>query len=153
MRKKIWELILAQLRQGATPKSLALAVALGVMLGNFPLMGTTTVLCVIVGAALRLNQPVLQAANYAMLISQLVMIPILLWVGETVTGAEHLSLDPEIVVRQFFQDKVIFFEKFGMAGVHAVLGWCLVAPVLGWIVYAITEIVFRRASQKLGIKI
>ena len=150
MRKKIWELILAQLQQGASPRGLALACAIGVMMGNFPLMGTTTILCGIIGTFLRLNHPVLQAANYAMVISQLIMMPILLWIGETITASEHLSLNPQVMMNQFIDDKFVFLQKFGMAGLHAVLGWLIVAPILGILVFKITEPLFQKVRVKVG---
>jgi uncharacterized protein (DUF2062 family) len=37
--------LLNLLRQGVTPEKIALSVALGVMLGVFPVLGATTALC------------------------------------------------------------------------------------------------------------
>lgn len=146
--RAIVQLVRNQLTQGATPEGLALACAIGVMMGNFPIMGTTTIFCALIGIYLRLNQPVLQLANYMMLIPQLVMIPIFLRIGETLTGSEHLSLNPQKLMQDFMAAPLEFFQKFGMAGVHAVLAWILIAPLMGLATYFVMRLVFRH-SQKL----
>ncbi|MFP5305375.1 MAG: DUF2062 domain-containing protein, partial [Gammaproteobacteria bacterium] len=58
--------IVAQLRQGITPEKIALTLALGAVLGIFPILGSTTLLCAVAGVWLRLNQPVIQIVNYFM---------------------------------------------------------------------------------------
>ena len=56
--------IVQQLRQGITPQKIALTLALGGVLGIFPILGATTLLCGIAGVWLRLNQPIIQLVNY-----------------------------------------------------------------------------------------
>ena len=148
MRQGIRELIRAQLRQGATPRGLAIACATGAMMGNCPLMGTTTFLCAVLGTIFKLNQPLLQFVNYAMAASQLILIPVFLRLGETIVGAPHLSLNPKIIMNEFFAHPGLFFEKFGMAGVHAVMAWCLLAPFLGVAIYFLTFPVFRKFARR-----
>jgi uncharacterized protein (DUF2062 family) len=146
------DLIRAQLKQGASPRGLAIACAVGAMLGNFPLMGTTTLLCAILGTVFKLNQPLLQSVNYAMAASQLILIPILLRVGETLVGAPHLSLNPKVIMNEFFAHPGLFFEKFGMAGMHAGLAWLLLAPFLGLTVYFLTLPMFKKVARKTARK-
>ena len=50
VRKSFWKRrvvtpLIAQLKQGVTPEKLALTVALGLVLGIFPILGATTLLC------------------------------------------------------------------------------------------------------------
>ncbi len=56
-RRRIVAPVIAQLKQGATPEKLALTVALGFILGVFPILGSATLLCGLVAWALRLNSP------------------------------------------------------------------------------------------------
>lgn len=63
-RRRIVAPVIAQLKQGATPEKLALTVALGFVLGVFPILGSATLLCGLAAWALRLNQPVIQIVNY-----------------------------------------------------------------------------------------
>src|SRR5579864_5060415 len=62
------------LRQGISPPRLARALALGFALGCIPIVGLPTALCAMIALAFRLNQPLIQAANYAARPFQLVLI-------------------------------------------------------------------------------
>lgn len=139
------QIVRAQLTQGATPEGLALSCAVGVMAGNCPLFGLTTILAAGAGFFLKLNHPVLQLANYLMFASQLILIPVFLWIGETLTGADHLSLNPvELKDRLGIDGPVLFLQKFGMAAAHATLAWILIAPFMGTITYLVMRFFFRR---------
>ena len=61
---RVLEPLKAQLTQGVSPVRLAVALALGLTLGTFPVLGTTTALCALAALGLRLNQPAIQVANY-----------------------------------------------------------------------------------------
>ncbi len=65
---KLW------LSQGISPQRLALTLALGFAVGCIPVVGVPTVLCATLALALRLNLPAIQAANYAAMPLQLVLI-------------------------------------------------------------------------------
>ena len=62
------------LAQGISPRRLALTLALGFAIGCIPVIGVPTVLCASIALALRLNQPAIQAANYAAMPLQLALI-------------------------------------------------------------------------------
>lgn len=53
--------VVQQLTQGTSPRKIAQAIAWGLTLGIFPIIGSTTLLSLIVGVPLKLNQPILQA--------------------------------------------------------------------------------------------
>ena len=56
--KQAKKILYNALRQGLTPHKLAMTCALGVVVGIFPVFGTTTILCFAVAIAFRLNIPV-----------------------------------------------------------------------------------------------
>ena len=62
------------LSQGTSPRRLALTLALGFAIGCLPVIGIPTALCLVIALALRLNLPAIQAANYAAMPVQIVMI-------------------------------------------------------------------------------
>lgn len=62
------------LSQGISPRRLALTLALGFAIGCIPVIGIPTVLCAGLALALRLNLPAIQAANYAAMPLQLILI-------------------------------------------------------------------------------
>jgi len=62
------------LRQGISPRRLALTLALGFAIGCIPVIGIPTALCLVVALGLRLNLPAIQAANYAAMPLQVALI-------------------------------------------------------------------------------
>lgn len=133
-----------QLRQGATPQGLALTVAVGVSLSIFPLLGTTMALCLLFGFLLKLNQPILHTVNYIMYPAQIILIPVFLKFGATLTGSDPISINPATIVHEFSDDIGLFFKNYGLAGLHAVYVWLLVAPLLTTFVYLILLPLFKR---------
>lgn len=62
------------LRRGISPRRLALTLALGFAIGCLPVVGIPTALCAMLALTLRLNQPAIQAANYAAMPLQVLLI-------------------------------------------------------------------------------
>ena len=62
------------MRQGISPRRLALTLALGFAIGCLPMFGIPTALCLLIALGLRLNIPAIQAANYAALPLQIALI-------------------------------------------------------------------------------
>lgn len=73
MVDKITAFIKKQIKQGVTPEKIALTVAMGSVLGLFPVPGVTTLLCVMAASVLRLNHAVIQVVNYAVYPLQLIL--------------------------------------------------------------------------------
>ena len=69
-RQKVGEWI----KQGISPRRLALTLALGFAIGCFPVFGVTTFLCALLALMLRLNLPAIQAANYIAMPFQVALI-------------------------------------------------------------------------------
>jgi uncharacterized protein (DUF2062 family) len=60
--------------RGISPERLALTLALGFAIGCLPMIGIPTALCLVIALGLRLNVPAIQAANYAAMPLQIVLI-------------------------------------------------------------------------------
>ena len=136
--------LMAQLTQGATPQRLALRCALGVVIGLFPIFGITTTLCLVVGVALKVNQPAIQISNQLMAAPQLIAIPFLINGGRWTLGLPSVSLDPRVLIAKFWADIPAFLSEFGAYGLQGILCWALVAPALGFVVYQALLRVFSR---------
>ena len=70
------------LRQGISPRRLALTLSLGFVVGCIPLVGLPTALCAVIALTFRLNQPAIQAANYLAMPFQVALIVPLVKLGE-----------------------------------------------------------------------
>ncbi len=62
--RRVMRPIVNQLTQGVSPHKITLTLALGATLGVFPIFGITSLLCLLLGAPLKLNQVILQSANW-----------------------------------------------------------------------------------------
>jgi uncharacterized protein (DUF2062 family) len=81
------------LRQGAEPERLAWSLALGVVVGVNPLIGSTTVLALALASVFRLNHVASQVGNHAMYPVELALFPVFVKLGSMVFSTEKLPLD------------------------------------------------------------
>lgn len=134
-RRRVLSPLVSLLRQGTTPERLSLAVALGFVMGIFPVLGITTVLCIVVAAALRLNQAAAQIGNGVSALVFIVLVIPFVRLGEHLTGSNAFPLAMEQLREVAKQGAVVFFKTFSVAILHGVLGWAVVAPVAVAILY------------------
>ena len=140
--------IAAQLTQGITPEKVALTLAVGSALALFPILGTTTLLCLLAGILLRLNQPIIQMVNALCTPVHLPVIYFLVRLGNWIfhVPSEHLGI--RIMNHMLWDDPREFLEKFGMTAIHAIAAWMIVAPVWVLVVYAISLPVLKEALRR-----
>jgi uncharacterized protein (DUF2062 family) len=147
-RRRIAWPILELLRQGVTPEKMALSLALGVAIGVFPALGTTTALCALVAFIWRLNLPAIQIVNYFVYPVQLALLIPFFRAGEILFGAPHLPLSGSQIVgmvRASFWGAIRFLWTTTW---HAMIAWCLIAPVFVGLVYVILAPLLRRALRR-----
>jgi uncharacterized protein (DUF2062 family) len=139
-----------QLTQGVTPRKLALSIAVGSALALFPILGTTTTLCVIAGIALRLNQPVIQGVNALCTFVYFPLIVVFVRLGDLFAGSGPTSLDFPLMIALATHHPREFLQEFGVTALHAMLGWVAVAPIWIPLVYLIALPPLRAAAARLG---
>jgi len=122
--------IVNQLTQGVSPHKITLTLALGATLGVFPIFGITSLLCLLLGAPLKLNQVILQSANWMVTWVHPLLLIFFVRLGETLMGAEPMVFVPTELVAVFKASPGAFMKRFGMTGLHGILGWFLVAPLI-----------------------
>jgi len=143
-RRRVRDPIVSLLGQGLTPETLALSFAMGLVLGVFPIIGATTILCFLAGAVFRLNHVALQLANHLAYPLQIPLILAFVRLGEGLLRAPRVTFDPIALVRHFQRDPVGFLREFGVTGLHGILGWSLVAPPVLLVLYLALRPPLRR---------
>jgi uncharacterized protein (DUF2062 family) len=130
------------LRQGISPRRLALTLALGFAIGCFPVVGIPTALCAILALALRLNLPAIQAANYLVMPLQLVLIvPFVRLGGWLLASGTNQSVK---AAGLFHSSPINMLLGFGGLAGHAMLAWLVLAvPAVALMTFALT-VVLRR---------
>ncbi len=144
LRRKVGDPLLALLKRGLAPHDLALAAVVSLGVAVNPIIGSTTVLCLIAGRLLRLNHLVMQTVNYLAYPLQFILLVPFVRLGEQLTGAEPLPLSPSLLIEEFQRSFWGFVAKFGLAYVHGLLGWVLVVPLACLGLYFILIRLFRR---------
>lgn len=141
------DIVLTQLRQGVTADKIALTLAIGLILGLFPIFGTTSALCVLTALWLKLNQPIIQLVNWFAAPLQLPGIYLFARIGERLTRSPPVQFSITGLVQQFRASPLQFLQQFGMTGLRAVLAWLLIAPVIAALVYVALLPPLRRLAR------
>jgi uncharacterized protein (DUF2062 family) len=130
------------LSQGISPRRLALTLALGFAVGCIPVIGIPTVLCAGLALALRLNLPVIQAANYAAMPLQLALIvPFVRFGGWILSVHPARLLAPHAL--EHFSALNLATRLSGLAG-EALLAWLVAAIPAVLLMTAALNLMLRR---------
>jgi len=119
----------AGLRQGITPRRLALTLALGFAIGCIPVVGIPTLVCAALALMLRLNLPAIQAANYIVMPLQLLLIVPFVRLGgwlipARMNSASSQTLEPSALLHASPQ---VLVTQMGWLAGQALLAWLLIA--------------------------
>jgi uncharacterized protein (DUF2062 family) len=144
--------IVQQLTQGTSPKKIAQGIAWGVTLGIFPIIGSTTLLSLLVGIPLKLNQPILQAFKTVATPLQWALVLGFYRAGEWLFNAPHVSIHIPSMIERFFAEPGPFFRDYGMTALYGITVWCLVAPLIGVVLYWMCHPLIARLAQTLSRK-
>jgi hypothetical protein len=132
------------LKQGLSPEKLALSVALGVSLGIFPVIGSTTILCTIAALVFRVNMPAIQLINYFASPLQLIFFIPFIRFGEILFNEPPLPLDVFQIIGMLQDNVLNAINALWWTTMHAIVAWLLVGPIVALILYFILVPVFSR---------
>jgi uncharacterized protein (DUF2062 family) len=140
--------LLDLLRQGVTPEKLALSIAMGVMLGIFPVLGSTTVLCALAALSLQLSLPAIQLVNYFVYPLQIALLIPFFRLGERLFHSPHLPLLVPQIYAMIHADMGNAVRSLWTTTWHAILVWSLVAPLCAAALYAVLAPALRRLARR-----
>jgi len=140
--------LLAFLIMGITPERLSLCIALGIVLGLVPALGTTTLLCTLAAFVFRLNLAAILLVNYVVYPLQLALLVPFIRAGEWLFGAKPLDLSLDLIQRMLEAD--IWHTVFGLwaAIMRAVMVWLFIAPFVVLLIYLIMTPFLRKLSPQ-----
>src|ERR1700722_9466555 len=130
------------LRQGMSPRRLALTLALGFAIGCIPVVGIPTLVCAALAMALRLNLPAIQAANYAVMPLQLpLIVPFVRLGGWLIASSRNQSLQAGALQQGSPHG---FAAQMGWMAGQALLAWALIAvPAVLLLTFMLTKVLQR----------
>ena len=143
--------ILALLRMGATPEKLAWSIAAGLLVGINPILGSTTVLCLALCFALRLNVVAGQIANHAVFPLQLALVLPFLRLASLLFGIPAIPFSPAALFAAARADPFTLAHRLWLWESRAFLLWialsCLAAPILALLLTPLLRLLLRRVQQ------
>jgi len=149
LRQKLVDPIIGLLSQGITPRKIALSLAFGIVLGIFPILGTTTVLCTVAALAWRLNMVAIHTIHFAIMPVQLLLIIPFVRVGERIVLAppQSLSIDAglDLIAASAGHAIVVLWDAI----VHAVIGWLAIGPLAIYFLYRAFTPILKHAALTL----
>ncbi len=149
LNRWLLEPLLALLRQGISPRRLALCVAVAIVIGNIPILGVSTILCTFIALIFRLNFPAIQLVQAAMAPTQILLIIPFVRLGEWI-----LRLPPQVVsikaalalLSQGVWQAIVVLRD---AIFHAGLAWALIAPFAVYLLHRLLTPVFERMAAQI----
>lgn len=121
--------ILALLRMGATPRSLAWSIAAGLLIGINPLVGTTTLLCLAAAFAFRLNLVASQIANHAMFPVELALVIPFIRLGSLVFHTTSMPLSPRVFLHAARTTPWALTRQVWLWEWHALVLWAAISLI------------------------
>jgi uncharacterized protein (DUF2062 family) len=141
--------ILALLRTGTTPRSLAWSIAAGVMIGINPVIGSTTLLCLAVTFRFRLNIIATQIANHAMFPLELVLVIPFIRLGSLVFRTSANPLAPRLLVLETRSTPLTLIRKLWMWEWHAFVVWAAIALVAAPLIALALTPLLQRVHERV----
>jgi uncharacterized protein (DUF2062 family) len=130
------------LRQGVSPRRLALTLALGFAIGCFPVIGIPTALCALLAVAFGLNLPAIQAANYVVMPLQVALfVPFVRLGGRLFAFGPHSAFDAHALLHS---SPLAAISQMGDLAAQAMLAWLLIAiPAVALMTLTLTFLLRR----------
>jgi uncharacterized protein (DUF2062 family) len=134
--------IVSLLKQGLSPQILALSMASGIIIGTFPLVGTTTAICTMAAILFRMNLLVTQLGNWLVYPIQLLLIVPFIILGEHLFGAPS-TIDPSHIFTLLHTDLFTTLRLFSKMILHAAIAWMACAPFAFAAIYIMLKSLFE----------
>jgi uncharacterized protein (DUF2062 family) len=138
--------IVTLLTQGVTVEKLALSLAFGISLGIFPVLGGTSLLCFLAAVVFRLNLPAIQLVNWLVYPLQLILIIPFIRTGELLFGSHSRPPSLSQLLAMIHANALHAIAAFWMVTLQAVSVWCLISPLLIFVLH----VLFLRVVNRLA---
>ena len=145
--------VVALLTQGVTPERIALSLAFGIVLGIFPVLGSTTVLCAAAAVIFGLNLPAIQLVNWLIYPMQLLLLVPFIRMGEKLVRAAPLQLSLAQILSMVRADTPHAVSTLWLAEVHAIFAWLLTGPPAIFLLYILLSRVLRQVVSSYGLRV
>jgi uncharacterized protein (DUF2062 family) len=128
--KKSFTIISSMLKEGMSLHKIALCLAVGVVLGIFPVLGMTTLLCTLAAFVLRLNLPAIQLVNFAVYPLQLILLAPFYSAGSWLFNQGSILVSSENLYFMLKNDFWGSMTSLWNLTLYAIFTWAVICPFL-----------------------
>ena len=142
------KLFIQLLRQGVSPEKIALTIALGIILGVTPVLGSTLLLCTLAAIVLRLNLPAIQLVNGAVYPLQFILLIPFYRLGAWMFGADASTISLQGVAALIRTGVGHAVRTLWVVTMHALVAWLALGAVASAILYAVLLPLLRQLWRR-----
>ncbi len=149
MRMRFGKFVTSCLTQGMSPRRLALTLALGAALGMLPAVWGSTLICALLAFRFKLNQAVIQAANYLVYPVQIALFVPFYRLGSSLfPWGPAVSVDTlrQGLAQNWMSDVPLII----VATLKALAAWLVIAPLLAALLYILVLAILRSLPSSPG---
>jgi len=125
------------LRQGVSPEKIALTIALGIILGVTPVLGSTLILCTLAAIVFRLNLPAIQLVNGVVYPLQFILLIPFYRLGAWIFGADASAISLQGVVALIRAGVGHAVRTLWVVTMHALVAWLIFGAMASVILYTV----------------
>ena len=142
--------VVGLLRMGADPNKLAWSLALGVVVGVNPLLGSTTLVALGLASVFRLNIVASQVGNHAVYPLEWLLFPVFIKMGDVVFRTDKLPLQGHDLWyaakhHPWHTTRLLWRWEW-----HALVVWAVFAAVAAPLIAMASEPVLRKMAKRVG---
>ncbi|MBU6421483.1 MAG: DUF2062 domain-containing protein [Gammaproteobacteria bacterium] len=147
---RLVRLTLALLSEGMTPHKIALTLALGVLLGAIPVLGTTTVLCALAAVVFRLNLPLIEAVQFLAYPLQLLLLIPFMQAGQWIFRQPPLPFTRVELLALLHSGWRHAIEQLWLYSLHGMVAWVLLGGAGAVLIYLIVRPILACTVARRG---
>ncbi len=135
------------LQRGLGKQKLASGIAIGLVGGIFPVLGTTTVLCLALTFLFRTNHAIVQLVNWLVYPLQIIFYIPLIKLGTGIFSGPDFELNIS-QIKEAFQSG--FFDGLGIIGtahLYGILAWAVVGIPLALILVLLINVFYEQVRK------
>lgn len=144
LRRRVLAPVVELVRKGATPERIAWGLAVGMMIGINPLLGSTTVLALLAAWIFRLNIPASQVGTHTVYPLQLLLFLPFLHVGTVIFGTAPIPFSREELMT-LARHPWMLIRTLWTWEWHALVVWLVFAMVMAPVLALLLTKVLARA--------
>jgi uncharacterized protein (DUF2062 family) len=140
--------ILALLRMGASPQKLAWSIAVGLLIGINPILGSTTLLCLAIAFVFRLNVAASQIGNHIVYPLEIILVIPFIHAASRIFHSAPMPLSANELLHAAREHPLALTRQLWQWEWHAFMLWALLATVaIPLIALALTPLLRKLLSR------